>query len=202
MATKTEEFLSTTVSGGKSLDFQTQYINETDIKVRVDGGNPLTFTNSTSPNTGEYHIPTNGTTITFGDDQSGKSIHVYSETKVTTPTVQFTPGSSIKAADLNALETLVRHGIQESRNEIVTHDLRDSQITSAKIVDGTIVDGDIASNAAIAQTKIATGTLPSGIQVASANIVNGTIVNDDVSSSANIDGSKIADASIPVAKMA
>ena len=146
MATKTEEFLSTTVSGGKSLDFQTQYINETDIKVRVDGGNPLTFTNSTSPNTGEYHIPTNGTTITFGDDQSGKSIHVYSETDVSTPTVTFTPGSSIKAADLNAIETLVRHGIQESRNEVIEQDLRDGQVTSAKILDGTIVDADFNAN--------------------------------------------------------
>jgi hypothetical protein len=200
MATKTEEFLTGT---GTTISFTTQYINESDIKVRVDGGAPLTFIGTTgTPTTGQYKIAANSTTITFGDNQNGKSLHIYSETDVSTPTVSFTPGSSIKAADLQSIETLVRHGIQESRNEIVTADIRDSQITSSKIVDGTIVDGDIASNAAIAQTKIATGTLPSGIQVASANIVNGTIVNDDVSSSANIDGSKIADASIPVAKMA
>ena len=148
MATKTEEFLSTTIAGGKLLDFTTQYINESDIKVRIDGGSPLTFIGTTgTPSSGQYKIAANGTRITFGDDQSGKSIHVYSETDVSGPTVSFTPGSSIKAADLNALETLVRHGIQESRNEIVGNDIRDSQITSAKIVDGTIVDGDIASNA-------------------------------------------------------
>ena len=202
MATKTEEFLSTTIAGGKLLDFTTQYINESDIKVRIDGGSPLTFIGTTgTPSSGQYKIAANGTRITFGDDQSGKSIHVYSETDVSGPTVSFTPGSSIKAADLNALETLVRHGIQESRNEIVGNDIRDSQITSAKIVDGTIVDGDIASNAAIAQTKIATGTLPSGIQVASANIVNGTIVDEDVSSSANIQGSKLADDSVALTKL-
>ena len=200
MATKTEEFLTGT---GTTIGFTTQYINESDIKVRVDGGSPLTFIGTTgTPSTGQYKIAANSTTITFGDNQNGKSLHIYSETDVTGPTVTFTPGSSIKAADLNSIETLVRHGIQESRNEIVTADIRDSQITSSKIVDGTIVDADINASAAIAQTKIATGTLPSGIQVASANIVDGSIVNDDVSNSANISGSKIADASIPVAKIA
>ncbi|MEC8170644.1 MAG: hypothetical protein VX036_05450, partial [Pseudomonadota bacterium] len=198
MATKTEEFKS---GNGTTLSFTTQYINESDIKVRVNGGSPLTFTTGT-PSTGQYNIASNATSITFGDSYSNSdTIHIYSETDVSSPTVTFTPGSSIKAADLNALETLVRHGIKESRNEIVGNDIRDSQITSSKIVDGTIVDGDIASNAAIAQTKIATGTLPSGIQVASANIVNGTIVNDDVSSSANIQGSKLADDSVPLTKL-
>ena len=199
MATKTEEFLTGT---GTTIQFTTQYINESDIKVRVDGGTPLTFIGTTgTPSTGQYKIAANSTTITFGDNQNGKSLHIYSETDVSTPTVTFTPGSSIKAADLNALETLVRHGIQESRNEVVTPDLRDGQVTSDKIKDGTIVDADINASAAIAQTKIATGTLPSGIKVASANIVDGTIVNDDVSSSANIQGSKLADDSVPLTKL-
>ena len=199
MATKTEEFLTGT---GTTIGFTTQYINESDIKVRVDGGSPLTFIGTTgTPSTGQYKIAANSTTITFGDNQNGKSLHIYSETDVSSPTVTFTPGSSIKAADLNALETLVRHGIQESRNEVVTPDLRDGQVTSDKIKDGTIVDADINASAAIAQTKIATGTLPSGIKVASANIVDGTIVNDDVSSSANIQGSKLADDSVALTKL-
>ena len=199
MATKTEEFLTGT---GTSIGFTTQYINESDIKVRVDGGSPLTFIGTTgTPSTAQYKIAANSTTINFGDNQNGKSLHIYSETDVSSPTVTFTPGSSIKAADLNALETLVRHGIQESRNEVVTPDLRDGQVTSDKIKDGTIVDADINASAAIAQTKIATGTLPSGIKVASANIVDGTIVNDDVSSSANIQGSKLADDSVALTKL-
>ena len=199
MATKTEEFVTGT---GTTIGFTTQYINESDIKVRVNGGTPLTFIGTTgTPTTGQYKIAANSTTITFGDNQNGNSLHIYSETDVSTPTVSFTPGSSIKAADLQSIETLVRHGIKESRNEIVTNRLRNGQVTSDKILDGTIVDADINASAAIAQTKIATGTLPSGIQVASANIVDGTIVNDDISSSANIDGAKIADASIPVNKI-
>ena len=198
MATKTEEFLS---GNGTTLPFQTQYINETDIKVRVNGGSPLVFTTGT-PSTGQYNIPNNGTTITFGDSYGGSDvIHVYSETNISNPTVSFNPGSSIKAADLNALETLVRHGIKESRNEIVTHDIRDAQVTSDKIKDGTIVDADISGSAAIAQSKIATGNLPSGITVNSANIVDGSIVNDDVSNSANIDGSKLANDTVGLTKL-
>ena len=177
MATKTEEFLS---GNGTTLAFTTQYINETDIKVRVNGGSPLVFTTGT-PSTGQYNIPNNGTTITFGDSYGGSDvIHVYSETDISNPTVSFNPGSSIRAADLNALETLVRHGIKESRNEIVTHDIRDAQVTSDKIKDGTIVDADISGSAAIAQSKIATGNLPSGITVNSDNIVNGSIQAEDI----------------------
>ena len=98
MATKTEEFVTGT---GTTIGFTTQYINESDIKVRVDGGNPLTFIGTTgTPSTGQYKIAANSTTITFGDNQNGKSLHIYSETDVSGPTVSFTPGSSIKAADL------------------------------------------------------------------------------------------------------
>ena len=199
MATKTEEFLTGT---GTTIGFTTQYINESDIKVRVDGGTPLTFIGTTgTPTTGQYKIAANSTTITFGDNQNGNSLHIYSETDVSRPTVSFTPGSSIKAADLQSIETLVRHGIKESRNEIVTHDIRDSQITSSKIVDGTIVDADINASAAIAQTKIATGTLPSGIQVNSANIVDGSIVDADINTTANIQGSKLLNDSVPLTKL-
>ena len=199
MATKTEEFLTGT---GTTIGFTTQYINESDIKVRVNGGDPLTFIGTTgTPGTDEYKIAANSTTITFGDNQNGKSLHIYSETDVTSPTVTFTPGSSIKAADLNALETLVRHGIQESRNDIIEQDLRDGQVTSAKILDGTIVDADINASAAIANTKIADGLLKSTITVNSANIVDGSIVDADVSNSANINGSKLANDSVALTKL-
>ena len=178
MATKTEEFLTGT---GTTIQFTTQYINESDIKVRVDGGSPLTFIGTTgTPSTGQYKIAANSTTITFGDNQNGKSLHIYSETSVNNPTVTFFPGSSIKAGDLNKIETLIRHGIQESRNEIVTHDIRDAQITSVKIKDGTIVGDDISDSAAIPFAKLATGLLPSGITVNSNNIVNGSIKAEDL----------------------
>nr|BAR31686.1 hypothetical protein [uncultured Mediterranean phage uvMED] len=177
MATITEEYK---VGTGTTRTFTTQYINESDIKVRVNGGSPLVFTTGT-PTTGQYNIASNATTITFGDSYSGTDVlHIYSETDVSSPTVSFTPGSSIKAADLNSLETLVRHGIKENRNQIIDQDIRPGVVTSSHIKDGTLVDADISGSAAIAQTKIATGTLPSGIQVNSANIVDGSIVDGDI----------------------
>ena len=199
MAT-TEQFLSGT--GATPLGFTTEYLTESDIKVRVNGGNPLTFTTSSTPTTGQYYIPVNGTTIKFGDSYGGSDVvHVYRETNFDNPLVSFTAGSSIKAADLQLLHKAARFGAQEARQQIITPDLRDGQVTSNKILDGTIVDGDINASAAIAQTKIATGTLPSGIQVNSANIVDGSIVDDDISNSANIDGTKLANASVPPAKL-
>ena len=178
MATKTEKFLTRT---GTTIQFTTQYINESDIKVRVDGGNPLTFIGTTgTPGTGQYKIAANSTTITFGDNQNNKSLHIYSETSVNNPTVTFFPGSSIKAGDLNKIETLIRHGIQESRNDIVTHHIRDGAVVSSKIKDGTIVGDDISDSAAIPFAKLATGLLPNGITVNSANIVNRSIKEEDI----------------------
>ena len=198
MAPITEEYK---VGTGTTRTFTTQYINESDIKVRVNGGSPLVFTTGT-PTTGQYNIASNATTITFGDSYSGTDVlHIYSETDVSNPTVTFTPGSSIKAADLNALENLTRHGIQESRNEVATHEIKDGAITSDKIKDGTIVDADINASAAIGLSKLATGALPTGITVNTDNIVNSTIKNEDISPSANIQGSKLADDSIAMTKL-
>ena len=199
MAT-TEQFLSGT--GATPLGFTTEYIRESDIKVRVNGGNPLTFTTSSTPTTGQYYIPINGNTIKFGDSYgSNDEIHVYRETNFDNSLVTFVPGSSIKAADLNLMHKGARFGAQEARQQIMTPDLRDGQVTSDKIKDGTIVDADISTSAAIAQTKIATGTLPSGIKVNTDNIVDGTIKNEDISPSANIEGSKLLDDSVALTKL-
>ncbi len=65
-------------------------------------------------------------------------------------------------------------------------------VTSAMIGDLSIVDADISASAAIAFSKLATGSLPSGITVNSSNIVNDTIVDADVNSSAAIAGTKIS----------
>ena len=199
MATKTEEFLTGT---GTTISFTTQYINESDIKVRVNGGAPLTFIGTTgTPTTGQYKIAANSTTITFGDNQNGNNLHIYSETDVSSPVVSFTPGSSIKAADLNKIETLVRHGIKENRNQIITPDIRDSQITSAKIADGTIVDADISGSAAISQSKIATGTLPSGVKIATANIIDLNVTTDKIAD-LNVTTAKIANENVTTGKIA
>jgi len=70
-------------------------------------------------------------------------------------------------------------------------------ITSTMIADGTIQDSDVNSSAAIGLSKLATGTLPTGITVASSNIVNGTIVDEDISSTAAIALSKLGTGALP-----
>ena len=64
--------------------------------------------------------------------------------------------------------------------------------SGASVGFGQIVDAGIASNAAIALSKLATGALPAAITVASDNLVDGTIVNADINASAAIAGTKIA----------
>ena len=65
-------------------------------------------------------------------------------------------------------------------------------VTGTDAPAGSLTDANIASDAAIALSKLATGALPAAITVASANIVNGTIVNADISDTAAIAGTKIA----------
>ena len=60
-----------------------------------------------------------------------------------------------------------------------------------------IVDADINSGVGITLSKLANGTLPTGIQVASANIVDGTIVDADISATAGISLSKLANGTLP-----
>ena len=64
---------------------------------------------------------------------------------------------------------------------------RTGSVSSGMIANDSIVDADINSSAAISQSKIATGTLPSGIKVNSDNIVNGSIVAEDIQAGA-LDG--------------
>ena len=70
-------------------------------------------------------------------------------------------------------------------------------VTSSMIADGTIQNTDVSNSAAIGLSKLATGSLPSGITVASANIANGTIVDEDISSSASITLSKLGSGALP-----
>ena len=191
----TEEFKS---AGSTSYTTAIEKLKDTDLKVRI-GGALQTYVAS-SPSSGQYTVTNNPTTIVLGAAASGE-VHIYRETDVNSAAAVFAPGSSIRAVDLNAIHDMGRFAAVEHRNKIITADINPGQVTSTEILDGTIVDADINANAAIANTKIATGLLPSGITVNSDNIVDGSIVNDDVSNTANINGSKLADDSVTLAKL-
>jgi hypothetical protein len=103
-------------------------------------------------------------------------------------------------------------GAQIDDLEVTTGKLADGAVTSAKILDGTIVNVDINASAAIALTKLATGTIgtvvlhnASGVPTATAlsgdvtvnssgvtAIASGVIVDADVNASAAIADTKLA----------
>ena len=64
--------------------------------------------------------------------------------------------------------------------------------TVATIDNGAVNNAKIASNAAIALSKLATGALPTAITVTSANISDLSIVDADINASAAIAGTKIS----------
>ena len=191
----TEEFKS---AGSTSYTTAIEKLKDTDLKVRIGGA--LQNYVTSSPSTGEYTVTNNPTTIVLGAAANAE-VHIYRETDVNSPAAVFTPGSSIRAVDLNAIHDMGRFAAVEHRNKIITADIKDGQVTSAKIEDGTIVNADINASAAIDNSKIADGLLKSGITVNSDNIVNGSIVDADINSSADINGSKLLDDSVTLAKL-
>tara|TARA_R100000353_G_scaffold3401_2_gene5283 strand:- start:1030 stop:3798 length:2769 start_codon:yes stop_codon:yes gene_type:complete len=192
----TEEFKN---GGATSYAITIEYLQESDIKVRIDGA--LQTYVASSPSAGEYTV--SGTTVTLGAQAAAGTgnVHIYRETDVNTAAAQFAAGSSIRAADLNAIHDMGRFAAVEHRNKIITANIKAGAVTSTEILDGTIVNADINASANIDNSKIADGLLKSGITINSANIVDGSIVDADVSNSANINGSKLADSSIPVGKI-
>ena len=192
----TEEFKN---GGATSYAITIEYLQASDIKVRI-GGTLQTYVTGT-PGSGEYSV--SGTTVTLGAAAPSGSgnVHIYRETDVNTAAATFAAGSSIRAADLNAIHDMGRFAAVEHRNKIITANIKAGAVTSTEIADDTIVNADINASAAIDNSKIADGLLKSGITVNSANIVNGSIVNDDISNSADINGTKLANTSVPPTKL-
>ena len=152
MAT-TEEFKN---GGSTSYSFSIEYIKASDIKVKIDGV-AQTYTTNASPSSGQYKVVS--TTVTLGAAAASGTgnVHIYRETDLDTAGATFVAGSSIRAADLNAIHDLTRLASQEQNQIVTTEDIRDSAVTSAKIENGTIVDGDISSTAEIAVNKLSQG---------------------------------------------
>ena len=72
---------------------------------------------------------------------------------------------------------------------------------TAAIGSGVIVNDDIKSDAAIALTKLGTGTLPSGIAVTSDNIAAGTVIESDIADD-SVTSDKIKDGEVGTSKLA
>ena len=113
----TEEYKN---GGATTYSITIEYLKASDIKVRI-GGALQTYVAS-SPSSGEYTV--SGTTVTLGAQAAAGSgnVHIYRETDVNTAAAVFAAGSSIRAADLNAIHDMGRFAAVEHRNKIITAD--------------------------------------------------------------------------------
>ncbi len=174
-------FVEYTGDGNATKQFTFPSIQESDIKVSVDG---TVKTTSTHYNITGYTTTGGGNVVfTSGNIPASPAlIRIYRDTNVDSAKATYTPGSSVKAADLNANHEQLLFAAQEEQNQLEqTADIRDDAVTTAKIRDN-----------AVTMDKLNSGALPTDITVASANIVDGTIVNADINASAAIAGTKIA----------
>ena len=197
-------FVDYTGDGNATKAFSFPSIQESDVKVDVDG---VIKSSGTHYNITSY-TTTGGGNVVFTSGNipaSPQSIRIFRDTDVDSAKATYTAGSSVKAADLNANHEQLLFAAQEEQNQTIqTSDIKDGAITSAKILDGTLVAADLASDSvttakiadnAVTMVKLAGGTLPTDITVASANIVDLTVATADIAADA-VTGAKIADDSI------
>ena len=187
-------FVDYTGDGNATKQFSFPSIKEADIKVDVDGviktsGNHYNITSYTT---------TGGGNVVFTSGNipaSPAAIRIFRDTDVDAAKATFVAGSSVKAGDLNNNMTQILYAAQEEQNQtIIASDLKDSIITSAKIVDGSIATADIAADA-ITGAKIADD------QINSEHYVDGSIDTAHIADS-QITTAKIAADAITAAKIA
>ena len=197
-------FIDYTGDGNATKSFSFPSIQESDIKVDVDG---VIKSSGTHYNITGY-TTTGGGNVVFTSGNipvSPQSIRIFRDTDVDSAKATYTAGSSVKAADLNANHEQLLFAAQEEQNQTVqTSDIKDGAVTTAKILDNNVTTAKIADNAitsakfadnSVTMAKLAGGTLPTDITVASANIVDLSVATADIAADA-VTGAKIADDSI------
>ena len=197
-------FVDYTGDGNATKAFSFPSIQESDIKVDVDG---VIKTVSTHYNITGYRTTGGGNVVfTSGNiPASPAAIRIFRDTNVDSAKATYTAGSSVKAADLNSNHEQLLFAAQEEQNQtVLTRDIKDaavatakiadSGITTAKIADSSITTAKIADNA-VTVAKLAGGSLPTDVTVATANIVDLSVGTADIAADA-VTGAKIADDSI------
>ena len=110
MATTFQEY---TGDGNATKSFSFPSIQESDVKVRVDG---VLKTTSTHYNITSYTTTGGGNVVfTSGNIPVSGTIRIYRDTNVDSPKATYTPGSSIKASDLNSNKTQLLYRSQEEQ---------------------------------------------------------------------------------------
>ncbi len=147
-------FVDYTGDGNATKAFSFPSIQESDIKVEVDG---VVKTVTTHYNITSY-TTTGGGNVVFTSGNipaSPASIRIFRDTDVDSAKATYTAGSSVKAADLNANHEQLLFAAQEEQNQtVLTSDIKDGAVTSDKIFNGTIVNADVSASAAIEGSKL------------------------------------------------
>ena len=194
-------FVVYTGDGDATKQFTFPSIQESDVKVEVDG---VIKSSGTHYNITSYTTTGGGNVVfTSGNEPaSPAAIRIFRDTDVDSAKATYTAGSSVKAADLNANHEQLLFAAQEEQNQtVLTSDIKDGAVTSAKIKNGTIEANDLAANSIIEQkiadnavtmAKLGSGALPTDITVTTDNIVNLTIATADIADDA-VTADKIAD---------
>ena len=110
-------FIEYTADGNNNKNFTFQSLKTTDIDVKLDGALKTAGTHYNITN----YTPSGGGTVVFTSGNIPASpviIRIGRSTDVSTPRVTYTPGSSVKAADLNdnALQTI--YSLQEEKDAV------------------------------------------------------------------------------------
>ena len=182
-------FVDYTGDGNATKQFTFPSIQESDIKVDVDG---VIKSSGTHYNITGY-TTTGGGNVVFTSGNipaSPAAIRIFRDTDVDSAKATYTAGSSVKAADLNANHEQLLFAAQEEQNQTVqTVDIKDGAVTSDKILDLNVTTAKLANGSVttvkiaddnVTMAKLGSGALPTDITVASANIVNGTIATEDI----------------------
>ena len=162
------------------FSFTFPYLEESDVKVSLDGVDQLTTAYSFA----------NATTISFNTAPgTGVAIRIYRQTAQEAPPATFFAGSAIRASDLN--DNFLQQLYVAQETDQIARNLTAGEIAPGAIGNAQLAD-DAVTESKIADSNVTTAKLANS-SVTSAKIVDGTIVNDDISASAEIAVSKLAD---------
>ena len=147
-----------------------EYLRQADIKVFLNGTLQAVTT--------DYTFNTAGTAIVLNTSVSGATVIIQRITDVDAPAVDFTPGSTLVASDLNNATDQTLFGLQELRDEIsfgggvsdgdkgeivvassgTLWSIDTGAVTAAKIGTGAVTETKLGTGA-VTETKLGTGAV-------------------------------------------
>ena len=146
-------FVDYTGDGNATKTFSFPSIQQSDIKVDVDGvikssGTHYNITGYTTTGGGNVvFIDNSGSGGTNHIPQSPAAIRIFRDTDVDSAKATYTAGSSVKAGDLNANHEQLLFAAQEEQNQtILSSDIKDGTIRTADIGADQITNALIADN--------------------------------------------------------